>query len=1041
MPAQEQVPDAHTAPRGRAGSGWAGSGGLSLRTGLMLLVMAAMLPMLAFAGWTVARMAEAQSAAIERSGQDLARTLTVAIDRELTAMTTALQVLSHSQFLEAEDYAGLHRRATDVLRNKDIRREGIHIVLTDAQGQQLVSTRRPYGEPLPRTAVPGLIRRAVDTGQAQISEVFTGAVAQRPLVSVSVPVTFEGRPKRVLSMSVPTEVFASVLKRQGLPEGWIASLWDRQGVFITRTAAPEAFTGTPVAAEVLRLTADALSGTFPHMSRDGTPYFNAFARSDMSGWTVAVGVPQEVIAEPMRRSVRLVLTGGGVLLTISLIVTLAVGRRIAGPVSALAESALALGRHGPAVFPGAIGRTPIREVNEVAGALSSTAQRLRDSEAQQRLTMEVVGLGVWRFDAQSGSFHGSERTAELMGLPATDGASLEAWIRNVAADHRDGIRRALYGAAPSSAGSSAGEFQVEFPVASADGRVRWLAMRGAFLADAGPDGASRAVGILEDVTERHRAHEEQLGELVDRHAADRKLFAAIIESTTDMIVAVDQDLRFILFNSAYQREVEALYGQRPEIGRPLPDLLRDLPESEAKARELWSRALAGEPFTVVEEIGNPALRRQRYELAFGTMVDSSGRRIGAFHVARDISERERTQEALRQAEETLNQARKMEAIGQLTGGIAHDFNNLLQAIGSALYLLQPDRTASAGGEGNGDSPAARALDMATKAVERGATLTQHLLAFSRRQRLEPKTVDVGALVEGMSGLLERTLGGTIRIATEAEPGLWTAQVDPNQLEMAVLNLAINARDAMPDGGTLTIGAGNCPTDAVGRPDELAPGDCVRITVKDTGTGMSEEVVARAFEPFFTTKGVGHGTGLGLSMVHGLAAQSGGAVTIDSRVGIGTVVTLYLPRADTPDAAAEADGSAADPALPLRPATILVVEDEALVRMTTATVLEQAGFRVMEAASGPDALEVMEREPEVDLVLTDYAMPGMTGLELIHTLRAGRPDLPVLMVTGYAEIPKAASVDGLIIMPKPYRPEDLVGRIRAMLTPPSAVAAQ
>ena len=1032
MPAQEQVPDAHTAPRERAGPGWAESGGLSLRTGLVLLVMAAMLPMLAFAGWAVARMAEAQSAVIERSGQDLARTLTVAIDRELTSMTTALQVLSNSQFLETEDYAGFHQRATEVLRNKEIRREGIHIVLTDAQGQQLVNTRRPYGEPLPHTAVPGMIRRTVDTGQAQISEVFTGVLAQHPLVSVSVPVAFEGRPKLVLSMSVPAEVFANALKRQGLPEGWVAGLWDRKGVFITRTAAPEAFTGTPVAADVLRLTADASSGTFPHVSRDGTPYFNAFGRSDISGWTVAVGVPQAVIAEPMRRSVRLVLTGGGILLTISLMVALAVGRSIAGPVSALADSALALGRHGPAVIPGAIGRTPIREVNEVAGALSNTAQRLRDSEAQQRLAMDAVGLGVWRFDAQSGSFHGSERTAALMGLPAMDGASLEAWIRNVAAQHRDGIRRALYGAAP-----SAGEFQVEFPAASPEGRVRWLSMRGAFLADAGPDGASRAVGILEDVTERHRAHEEQLGELVDRHAADRRLFAAIIESTTDMIVAVDQDLRFILFNGAYQREAEALYGQRPEIGHPLPDLLRDLPESEAKARELWSRALAGESFTVVEEIGNPALRRQRHELAFGTMVDSSGRRIGAFQVARDVSERERTQEALRQAEETLHQARKMEAIGQLTGGIAHDFNNLLQAIGSALYMLQPDRTAP----GDSNSTAARALNMATMAVERGATLTQHLLAFSRRQRLEPKTVDVGALVEGMSGLLERTLGGTIRIVTETEPGLWTARVDPNQLEMAILNLAINARDAMPDGGTLTIGTGNCPTDAEGRPDTLAPGDCVRITVKDTGIGMSDEIAARAFEPFFTTKGVGHGTGLGLSMVHGLAAQSGGTATIRSRVGVGTEVTLYLPRADTPDAAAEADSGGTDAALPLHPATILVVEDEALVRMTTATVLEQAGFRVMEAASGPDALEVMEREPEVDLVLTDYAMPGMTGLELTHALRAGRPDLPVLMVTGYAELPKAASVDGLIIVAKPYRPEDLVGRIRATLAPPPSVATQ
>ncbi|WP_448203269.1 response regulator [Azospirillum sp. sgz302134] len=1029
MPAQEQVADAQANKKRHSRIGRASTEGLSLRSGLVLLVMAAMLPMLGFAGWTVIRMAETQSAAIERSGQDLARTLAVAIDRELSSMAAALQVLTSSHYLAMDDFAGFHRQANEVLRNKDIRREGIHIVLTDAHGQQITNTRRPYGEPLPVAAVPGMIRRAADTGQTQVSEVFNGAVAGRPLVAIAVPVLREGQPRRVLALSVPTEVLASVLKRQGLPDGWIAGIWDRQGIFVTRTEAASAFTGTPVSPEVFRVTSAAQAGTFSGTTREGVALFSAYARSELSGWTVAVGVPQTIIAEPMRRSVLLVLTGGGIILIFSLMMALVVGRRIAGPVAALADSALALGSNDPSATLGMIERTPVREVNEVAGALRDTAQRLRDSEAQQRLAMDAVGLGVWRFDARRGRFQGSERTAELLGMPMDAGSSLEAWIRNVSAEHRDAVRSALYREGPAT-----GEFEVEFPVGFPDGQVRWLVMRGAFLADAAPT-AARAVGLLEDVTERRRAHEEQLGELVDRHAADRRLFAAIIESSTDMIVAVDQDLRFILFNGAYQREIEALYGQRPEIGHCLLDTMRGLPGSEEKARALWGRALAGERFTVVAKVGNPALRRQRYELAFGSMVDSSGRRIGAFLVARDVSERERTQEALRQAEETLHQVRKMEAIGQLTGGIAHDFNNLLQAIGSALYLIQMQ------GERDGVSPpTARALDMATKAVERGATLTQHLLAFSRRQRLEPKAVDIGALVQGMGGLLERTLGGTIRIVTETEPGLWAARVDPNQLEMAILNLAINARDAMPDGGTLTIGTGNCPDLSEGRPLDLAAGDCVRITVADTGSGMSAEVAARAFEPFFTTKGVGHGTGLGLSMVHGLAAQSGGTVTLDTRIGAGTTVALYLPRAEAEDAHAEAENAAADALPPCRAATILVVEDEPLVRMATATVLEQAGFHIMEASSGPEALEVLGRAPDVDLVLTDYAMPGMTGLELIRELRATWPDLPVLMVTGYAEIPKAAAVEGLVIIQKPYMADDLVQRIQAALSPPSAVAA-
>ncbi|WP_146205890.1 response regulator [Azospirillum sp. TSH58] len=1020
MPVHAQDDDA---PAGEsvAGDDQPRTGGLSLRTGLVLLVMAALLPMLGFAGWTVFRMAETQSAAIERSGQDLARTLAVAVDRELMAMETALQVLTTSPHLDKGDLAAFHRQATELLQHKGSRREGVHIMLSNAQGQQMLNTRRPFGEPLPRAAVAGLIRRTADSGQTQISEIFTGAVAQRPLVAVALPITRNGPSEHVLTMSIPAEMFIEVLRQQGLPEGWVAALWDRQGVVITRTAASDSFTGTPIPAEVFRRTASASSGTFAIVARDGTPLFNAFARSELSGWTVAVGVPQELIAEPMRRSVTLVLCGGGILLLVSLAMALAVGRRIADPVAALAGSALALGRDGPHAALVMTAPTPIREVNAVAGALNRAARRLRDSEAQQRLVMEVVGLGVWRFDTRSRRFHGSDHTAALLGVPVLDGASVESWIRNVAADHRNAIRAALFRDDPSK-----GELEAEFPVGSPDGQVRWLAMRGSCLTD--PDGTTRAVGILEDVTERRRAHEMQLGELVDRHASDRRLFAAIIESSTDLIVAVDQECRYILFNGAYQREVEALYGHRPAIGQRLLEMMEHLPTAQATAESLWSRALGGERFTIVEELGDPTLQRKRYELAFGTILDSSGRRIGAYHVARDVEERERTGQALREIEETLHQARKMEAIGQLTGGIAHDFNNLLQAIGTSLYLLR------AAGESGGVSHP-QALDMAEKAVERGATLTQHLLAFSRRQRLEPKTVDVGALVTGMGGLLERTLGGTTRIVTETEPSLWPARVDPNQLEMAILNLAINARDAMAAGGTLTIHTRNCPDEAEGRPLDLAAGDCVCIAVADTGSGMSEETAARAFEPFFTTKGVGHGTGLGLSMVHGLAAQSGGTVVLATRLGAGTTVTLYLPRAD----AEEEEGRDAEPPVaaqaPPRPATILLVEDEALVRMATATVLEHAGFRIMEASSGPDALDVFAREPEVDLVLTDYAMPGMTGLELVRELRARRPGLPVLMVTGYAEIQRASALDGLPILQKPYQADELVARIRTALPAP------
>ncbi len=1002
----------------QSGDGAAAGPGLPLRSGLVLLVVAALLPMLVFAGWLVARTADAQRSAVEERGRHLAQTLTVAIDRELTSMASALQVLALSQQVEDGDFAGFHHQALEVLHHKDIRREGIHILLVERDGQQLVNTRRPLGEPLPRSANSDMVRRVVETGQMQVSDLFTGAIANAPLVAVGVPVWHDGQVTRVLTMSIPVAVLNGVLARQGLPDGWLAGVWDRGNIIVSRTLSAERYVGMPLRPEIVGSTAGHSSGTFTFVSLEGIPLFNAWARSGLSGWTVSVGVPLRTLNAPMYQSLVTVLIGGGLLLLVGVAVTLAVGRRLSGAMAELAGAALALGRGGT---PGAV-RTWVREVNEVGATLRDAAQRLSESEAQQRLAMEAGHVGVWRLDRRSGMLRGWGRSAEILGLPSDmEEAPVGDWLRHVPPEHRGLVLAGLM--APE---SGPGEFDLEFLVAPPDAEPRWMALRGAVLADAGGD-TRRAVGILEDVTERKRAIQARLGEAEERHAADRRLFAAIIESSTDMVAALDLDMRFILYNSAYQREFEGIFGYRIRIGEPLADALAHLPEEQVPALAVWRRAVSGERFTVMHEYGDPARVRRSYELSFDSIIDAAGTRIGAFLVARDITERTRAEEALRQAEETLRQVQKMEAIGQLTGGVAHDFNNLLQAIGASLHLIE-SRIAA------GDGAVLDPLRLAGKAVERGATLTQHLLAFSRRQRLEPRAVDVGALVRNMEGLLERTLGGTIHVATDTEAGQWPALADPNQLEMAILNLAINARDAMAGGGTLTIRTADARLGAGDpRPAALEPGEYVAVAVGDTGSGMTEEVAARAFEPFFTTKGVGHGTGLGLSMVHGLAAQSGGAVTLDTRPGAGTTVTLYLPRAPAGEAVADAPAAAAAGPGP-GPATVLLVEDEALVRMATATALTQAGFTVIEAPDAPSALELLDTNGSaIDLLLTDYAMPGMTGLELLETARARRPALPALMVTGYAEMPAAsAAVEGLVVIQKPYQPNELVSRLHAAL---------
>ena len=373
------------------------------------------------------------------------------------------------------------------------------------------------------------------------------------------------------------------------------------------------------------------------------------------------------------------------------------------------------------------------------------------------------------------------------------------------------------------------------------------------------------------------------------------------------------------------------------------------------------------------------------------------------------------------AEQRLLQAQKMESIGQLTGGIAHDFNNLLAVILGNLDLLRKRI--------KDEDRARRLLEGAIQGAQRGAALTQRLLAFSRRQDLTPQAVDVPQLVAGMTDLLARALGPSIEIVTRFPAGLPPVRVDPNQLEMALLNLAVNARDATPASGTITISA-HQEEMADGNGHGLPPGAYVCVSVSDTGMGMDAATLARAIEPFFTTKGVGKGTGLGLSMIHGLAVQSGGTLTLKSQVGKGTTAEIWLPRGE---AVTGAIVSAEQARPEHRTCTVLLVEDDPLVMTGTAATLEDLGHAVMEAASAEAALRILREGTSIDLVVTDHAMPGMTGLELAERIRAEWPTLPILLASGHAELPERS---GLSIprLAKPFRRDELEQAIASLVTP-------
>ncbi|WP_445326722.1 ATP-binding protein [Sphingobium sp. AN641] len=490
------------------------------------------------------------------------------------------------------------------------------------------------------------------------------------------------------------------------------------------------------------------------------------------------------------------------------------------------------------------------------------------------------------------------------------------------------------------------------------------------------------------------------------------------------------DYIFVEANPAFERQT----GLHDVVGRSMRSLA---PDHERH----W--------FDIYGEVARTGERRrfEQHAQALGNIwYEVYAFRVGAPELGRvavlfsDISGRRRMEQALRDSEErllrlnetledrvaertralevtqeALRQSQKLESMGQLTGGVAHDFNNLLTPIVGSLDLLHR--------RGAGTERERKLIEGAMQSADRARTLVQRLLAFARRQPLQATAIDIGRLVHGMTDLIGSTCGPRIRVVIEVDDELVPAKADANQIEMALLNLAVNARDAMPDGGTLTIRATQNSM-ADGNAAGLKPGSYVRISVADTGTGMNEETITKAIEPFFTTKGVGRGTGLGLSMVHGLAAQLGGGLSIDSALGQGTCVDLWLPVTD----------DRPEPLL-IAPATngsspgrgvAMVVDDENLVRAATAHMLTELGYTVVEAHSAEEALRLLDRSDDIDLLVTDHMMPGITGTALAMQLRARKPYLRVLLVSGYAE-GEGISPD-LPRLTKPFKQSDLAASL-------------
>jgi len=553
----------------------------------------------------------------------------------------------------------------------------------------------------------------------------------------------------------------------------------------------------------------------------------------------------------------------------------------------------------------------------------------------------------------------------------------------------------------------AGETRVwEFDIVGLKGLRRKMETHASPLALS--DGTTGQLAISRDVTERNKARDAQRrlnAELEERIRArtaeleaalhrlqeSERSFELLVESVTDYaLYRLDPVGRIVSWNSGARRikgyEAAEIIGKNFECFYSEQDRSAGVPAAGLRTAAREGRL----------ETEGWRLRKDGSRFWANVIIDaihSNGRLVGYAKITRDITER-------RAADARLRQSQKMEAVGQFTGGAAHDFNNLLMAILGSLEILRKRLP--------NDPRLLALLDNAVQGAKRGSSLTQRMLAFARRQELKQEAVDLAHLVNNMLELLERSLGPTINIETRFPREAVRVRTDANQLETALLNLAINSRDAMPSGGTITIAVAEHPI-AGAHPTGLPPGPYAFLSVTDTGQGMDEATLARATEPFFTTKGIGKGTGLGLSMVDGLIGQSGGKLIVQSVPARGTTIELWFPITTQTDAAGERNPTdATEGSQTQRQLYILAVDDDSLVLANIAAMLEDLGHRVIAVGSGARAIEEIESTPAIDLVITDQAMPVMTGTQLIESLRVRRPALPVILATGFAELPKGLS---------------------------------
>jgi len=655
--------------------------------------------------------------------------------------------------------------------------------------------------------------------------------------------------------------------------------------------------------------------------------------------------------------------------------------------------------------------------------LQVAERRLRRANERFELAASAVGSAIYDWNLQDGTMAWTQGLTEMCGyrLDEVD-ATYDWWIERVHPDERARVEARFQAAM-----ADGHDFEADCRFRARDGHYLDVLSRGRFVRDAGGRPV-RVVGSMADVSERKR------GESVLRDSEARH--RAVLESAMDAFVGMDREGRLIEFNPAAER----MFGRARAdvIGRELAELIIPPSFRDAHRRGLARYLATGEHALLGGRVEVSAQRADGTEFPVEltvTVVKMEG--PPAFNAyIRDLTEQKRADAARGSLEMQLQQAQKMEAVGRLAGGVAHDFNNLLTVISGRAHMLLSRLKPG--------EPMHRDVDLIQKTSQRAVALTSQLLAFSRKQVVQPRVLELGPLVADLVPMLQRMIGENMELTVEPVEGTGRVKADPSQMQQVLMNLAVNARDAMPDGGRIRVSIRDVLVDepAALHRSNLPPGPYVALAVGDTGTGMSAETAAHIFEPFFTTKEQGKGTGLGLSTVYGIIEQSRGHIEVQSVIGQGTTFTIHLPRVEEAPAAGAPPPDAAR-RLRTTSRTVLVVDDEPEVLELAAEILKRVGYSVLEAPDGAAALEVARRhEGEIHLLVTDMVMPGMSGRDLTERLRAIRNALPVLYISGYVQDAAARAALGgehSAFVAKPFTPELFTDRVRELLSTAEAGA--